>query len=396
MILAVLVLFILFSAVVMRAAAMRQMHRWLPFWIWSRMTKRNRIESCEPTHILFCVVDHFEPGNGGVNEARQRRRLAAWVKGYSAMAAQYRDADGRMPQHTWFYPPHHRHEFLEDLVHLCRKGCGDIEMHLHHNRMPPFPDTAETLRNKIRRCIDDYARFGIFCQADGSRRFAFIHGDWSLDNARGVDFCGVNNELTILKECGCYADFTFPTMTSAQPTMANRIYYASDDPARPKSYDKGCELSVGGSPQDELVLIPGIIGLRWKPGKIMSRPSIEASELNYDTAPSPARIDYWVRDAVTVQGQPEWKFIKLHTHGAPEKAHDVLFGKSARRMHDYLARTYNDGRRYVLHYVTAREMYNLARAAEAGMKGNPDRYRDFSIGRYRYLSPAAARQEVLH
>jgi hypothetical protein len=32
-----------------------------------------------------------------------------------------------------------------------------------------------------------------------------------------------------------------------------------------------------------------------------------------------------------------------------------------------------------LHYVTAREAYNIARAAEAGHSGNPNDYRDFEV-----------------
>jgi len=32
-----------------------------------------------------------------------------------------------------------------------------------------------------------------------------------------------------------------------------------------------------------------------------------------------------------------------------------------------------------LHYVTAREMYNIAKAPEAGKTGNPNAYRDFAI-----------------
>ena len=50
-------------------------------------------------------------------------------------------------------------------------------------------------------------------------------------------------------------------------------------------------------------------------------------------------------------------------------------------MHSYLECAYNDGKRHVLHYVTAREMYNIAKAAEAGMTGDPGAYRDFELAR---------------
>jgi len=44
-----------------------------------------------------------------------------------------------------------------------------------------------------------------------------------------------------------------------------------------------------------------------------------------------------------------------------------------------LERRYNDGVRYALHYVTARETYNIIKAAEAGKTGNPGEYRDFLV-----------------
>jgi hypothetical protein len=48
-------------------------------------------------------------------------------------------------------------------------------------------------------------------------------------------------------------------------------------------------------------------------------------------------------------------------------------------MHDHLKAKFNDGKRWSLHYVTAREMYNIVRAAEDGYKGNPREYRDYEI-----------------
>ena len=48
-------------------------------------------------------------------------------------------------------------------------------------------------------------------------------------------------------------------------------------------------------------------------------------------------------------------------------------------MHQALARDYNDGRRWALHYVTAREMFNIAIAAMEGHTGDPGQYRDHVI-----------------
>lgn len=58
---------------------------------------------------------------------------------------------------------------------------------------------------------------------------------------------------------------------------------------------------------------------------------------------------------------------------------DTLLGPATDAMHDHLERTYNDGKRYVLHYVTSREVYNIIKAAEAGRVGNPNDYRDYVL-----------------
>lgn len=357
---------------------------WLPAFL-AQSVSRFRV-SCEPVHVMVCVVDHFEPFNGDVGLETARARVAHWVRAYPAMARGHRDADGRPPQHVWFYPPHLDHSFLPQLAGLCADGYGEIEMHLHHNHMEPFPDDERTLAGKIMRCIDDYSKWGIFCLPDGTKRFGFIHGDWSLCNARGPRFCGVNNELTVLKRCGCYADFTFPSLGQAQPAMINTMYYAKDDAARPKGYNRGRPVAVGKEPAGTLMMIPGIIGLRWESRTHRFRPSIEASNLDQTDCPFPARIDYWIRNAIRVEGRPDWAFLKLHTHGAREDTWESLLGGKADAMFRYLEDTYNDGRRFVLHYVTAREMYNIVKAAEAGKHGNPGDYRDFEIGRYVYLT----------
>ena len=72
-------------------------------------------------------------------------------------------------------------------------------------------------------------------------QYAFVHGDWALDNSRkDGKCCGVNDEISILAQTGCYADFTLPSAPSdAQTKTINSIYYAKDDPIKPKSTPRG-------------------------------------------------------------------------------------------------------------------------------------------------------------
>jgi len=68
--------------------------------------------------------------------------------------------------------------------------------------------------------------------------------------------------------------------------------------------------------------------------------------------------------------------VKVHTHGAPEKQAAALLGEAGRMLHTELTTRYNDGQRWRLHYVTAREMFNIAIAAMEGKDGDPGSFRD--------------------
>jgi hypothetical protein len=56
-----------------------------------------------------------------------------------------------------------------------------------------------------------------------------------------------------------------------------------------------------------------------------------------------------------------------------------MLGAPAADFHRALAEGFNDGEHFVLHYVTAREMFNIAVAGMRGESGNPDTYRDYAL-----------------
>ena len=340
-------------------------------------------------HLMFCFVDHFEPQFGRPKYDVECARVARWRRDYPRLCAEHRDADGRHPVHTFFYPEEeYRPEHLDPLVEMCREGLGEIEIHLHHHE-----DTEAGLREKLRRFTATLVERHDALPRDprtGQPQWAFIHGNWALDNSHPIkDFCcGVNNELQVLAAEGCYADFTLPSAPSpCQTSMINSIYYATDDPERPKSHDRGERVRVGGAPVGDLMIVQGPLGLNWRSRRFGLVPRIENADLRTSSPPSPARADAWVRTGVHVAGRPEWVFVKVHTHGAPERDVDVLLGEPMARMFGHLEARYNDGRDWKLHYVSAREMYNIIKAAEAGRDGDPGQYRDYLIPRPRYAQP---------
>lgn len=356
--------------------------RHMQYWLWGYLTRRRPPKVAGPRHVMFCFVDHFEPNWGRVPMERQRARVDRWCTDYRAMAMRHVDADGRHPQHTFFYPEEeYVEEHLDKLAALCADGFGEIEVHLHHDNDTPgnFVDTIRRFNRVL------HERHGALPRdpATGQLRFGFIHGNWCLDNSRPDGrWCGIDNELQLLAELGCYADFTLPSAPSdTQTAMSNAIYYATDDPARPKSHDRGERMRVGGQPTGDLLIMQGVLGLNWRKRRMGLVPRIENSDIRAGCPPTPDRVDQWVRTGVHVQGRPEWIFVKVHTHGTQERDMDTLLGTPVDDMHAYLEQRYNDGSEYVLHYVTAREMYNIARAAEAGMSGDAGRYRDFHLPR---------------
>ncbi len=349
-------------------------------WAWGADQLRPRtVQAVEgPTHILFTFVDHFEP--------HEQAALDRWRSSYPTLADRHRDADGRPPQHSWFWYFSRSGEeeslrFLQQLAGLSYEGFGEVELHLHH-----WNDTEKTFLTKIQKMIDLSQQTGAFLTAQprpsadsrrGRTAFGFIHGLWALDNSR-PGACGVNNELVLLKELGCYADFTHPSWGKMHPRIVNRLYYATDDPQKPKSYDWGLPMKVGAAPVGDLLIFEGPSVVRWRG----LRPAYDHGDISGKEIPTAERVDSWIRTGIHVAGRPEWVFVKVFAHGALEEDHEAVLGDFADELYRLLEERYNDGSEYVLHYVTAREAYNIAKAAEAGRTGDPGRYRDFLIPPY--------------
>jgi hypothetical protein len=332
--------------------------------------------------VLLCIADHFEPGHGDPGLAVERTRVDAWSQRLPTLAARFTDADGRPPRHTFFFPAEqYRREHLDRLASLCAAGLGEVEIHLHHDR-----DTSAGLRATLLEFKTRLARdHGLLTRTpEGDIAYAFIHGNWALDNARPDGrYCGVNDELTVLRETGCYADFTQPAAPDiSQTRTVNSVYYAVDNPLRPRSHDYGTDSQVARTPPHHgLLLIQGPIALDWDRRVFGIIPGLDVGAIDGSRGYVPAlrRFRRWVDAGIGVRGRPEWVFVKLHTHGAPERNAATLLGPAMNAFHEAIGREFNDGSRYRLHYVTAREMTNIVRAAEADKKGNPGDYRDYVL-----------------
>lgn len=354
---------------------------WLGDYLFNSPSFEERDEMVD---IIFVIVDHWEPG-GHMDVVND------WMAGWQRLADKHVDDDGVKLQHTWYYPLDKFHgDEVDSLVKLCANNYGDVEVHLHHHG-----DNSESLRAKFVNGLDSLRAHGALVAPDSGNYWSFIHGNWALDNSRfheGRDLCGVDDEITILKELGCYGDFTFPAMThTAQPSLVNKIYYCIDDPDSPKSHDTGIRAQVGRKPgPDEFMIFQGSYTIDWSDWRFGTHPTFEDGNLYWEIETSFHRFEEWLDGNVHVEGQPDWVFVRPFTHGAmlAGDGYDNILGQNIDQMLTEVEKRYSNNSKYRLHYMTAREAYNVVKAAEDGATGNPHEYRDYLLKPYVYpLNP---------
>ncbi len=351
---------------------LKNIHIWLPSYIRQNLTRKGDSAIKRPTHIIFCIADHFEPRWRDATIEKENERVSSWIKKYTMVVNQHHDSSGNIPKYTFFYPiDEYTPVVFEKIARFCKNGLGEIEIQLHHDN-----DTQASLFEKLEWGKALFSEKGLLAREKVTDRiqYGFIHGNWALDNSRkDGKWCGVNNELMVLKDTGCYADFTMPSAPSETQTQKiNSIYYAKDTP-EPKSHDRGVDVEVGETNDEDLMMVQGPLALDWRKRKI------ENGSLSLNNLPTEERIDLWVEQRICVKGRPEWIFIKVYAHGAQDNNLKDEYFVSLDRMFSYLEKKYNDITNYKLHYVTAREMYNIIKAAEAGKEGEPGQHRDYLL-----------------
>ena len=361
-------------------ARKRNMQYWLPEYLFP--SERKPRLPLEQLDVFISVCDHFEPQWGRPSRQTAIARVDRWCRDYPKLFAQFRDSRDRPPQHTFFFPQdEYQPEYLDRLTLLVEDGFGDVDIHLHHDQ-----DTPDGLREKLETFRDDlHNRHGLLRRdpVNGQLCYGFIHGNWALCNSRPDGrWCGVDQELTILKETGCYADFTMPSAPSdTQTSTINSIYYAFDRPGQCKSHNFGVRARVGqAAPEDGLLMIQGPLCLDWQNRRAGIFPRIENSDLHVGRPGNMTRLQHWIRSGVHVAGRPNWIFIKLHTHGAKDGNIDTLLGPETQQFHRELAWFADQHPGFRYHYVTAWEMAQLVHRAERnesvpifGVTSDPDR-----------------------
>jgi SAM-dependent methyltransferase len=361
--------------------------RWLPSYAWQRVT---RGAPKGPVHLIIALADHFEPaivphdGSARAPYHVQEQRLERWSLDYPLLFDSWRDHDGRAFVHTYFYPAEqYDRGLLDRLANHCQEGWGEVEVHLHHGARTP--DTEGNTRLRLLEFRDTLAaqhRCLSYFDGIGTPRYAFVHGNFALANSAGGVHCGVDSEIQVLADTGCYADFTLPPglYHRAHIPKINSLYECIPPLRRPRAHRRGHDLRVGRPPQIFPLVVEGplMLGFARPDGSRTLR--VENGSLTWNNPPTMYRLGLWKQANIHVHGRPDWLFVKLQCHGMDPRDHDVMLGGAICRFLRELVEG-AEARSEILHFVTAREMANMMLAACDGRDGNPGEYCDYRLKR---------------
>jgi hypothetical protein len=332
--------------------------------IWLMPYLRHRLgralERPKAKRVWVTITDHFEPLGTSPSEQIAQTRVALWRDKWPRIAEDApRDSAGQRAQYTFFYPQEeYRRELLNGLAEIVELHVGDVEVHIHHDN-----ERRESFVRKVsefcRRLADDH---GLLRQQAGRILFGFIHGNWALDNSRpDGKWCGLIGEIALLRDLGCYADFTMPSAPSAtQARIVNKIYWCTNNSDnRPRSFDRGIEASVGEGKQGDLLMITGPLGLRFGERAL---PRIETGEIAGYDMPTRQRVRRWFDLAPSIGDD---LFLKLYSHGSAERNLGPLLNRGLGDLFKWIAEE-AERRSMQYRWATAWQMYGAVNTIVSG------------------------------
>lgn len=357
-----------------------------PFWRTREFFRRLTSDKTKQQHLIIMVANHFEPSwtpKGMLLDwPQQLSRLEDWCKLARSTGRAVLDHDGTPFRHTNFYPAEQYHApILERMAELQAEGLGEVEIHLHHG--VERPDTPQGLRNALVEFRDVLAeKHRCLSRMDGvgTPMYGFVHGNWALANSAGGRFCGVDEEMQILAETGCYADFTLPSAPDqSQVPKINAIYQCGNPLNQRVPHRSGPNLREGLTPRLP-VIFTGPLVFNWQ-RRIhgLPVPRLDDGGLAANYPLNIARFVRW-RDAnISVEGKPEWIFIKLYSHGFFDFDQSIMIGSQMLSFLEDVMKLSEQGGQFKVHFASAREFFNIALAAVDGCQGEPGLYRDYRL-----------------
>jgi hypothetical protein len=267
------------------------------------------------------------------------------------------------------------------LATLQREGYGEVEVHFHHGI--ERPDTEENTRHALETFRDTLAEEHKCLSReslDGPPKYAFVHGNWALANSAGGKFCGVDSEMQILADTGCYADFTLPSAPDqSQVPRINAIYHCGHPLTEAQPHRSGPSLRVGEKPTRPIIFTGPLVFDWTRRVRGFPIPRVDDGALAANYPLTLGRLKRWSSAGIGVLGRPEWTFVKLYSHGFFEEDQDAMIGESMKRFMGEVVELAERTGRFRVHFASAREAFNMAMAAVEGLAGDPNLYRDYKL-----------------
>ncbi|MBP6003716.1 MAG: hypothetical protein KA746_09810 [Pyrinomonadaceae bacterium] len=359
---------------------------WLMRYPLSRAMSWMGQTAFERKSVVITIADHFEPGwspSGVLDHKSQMTRLKAYHKLARETGEAVRDIDGTKFRHTNFYPAEQYHpEILDIMAEMQAEGLGEVEVHLHHG--VERPDTSENLRRVLIDFRDTLAgQHSCLSQmnGEGEPRYAYVHGNLALANSCGGRFCGVDDEMSILQETGCYADMTLPSAPDqSQVPIINQIYECGGKLDQAVPHRIGRRVSVNGIQPVLPLIFTGPLVFNWTRRWMgIPVPRIDDGALAANQPMDIARFNRWKSANITVAGRPDIVFVKLYCHGFFDHDQSHSIGDDAKRFFNEIIEYGEKEGQFDVYFASAREAFNITLAAIDGKRGRPGEYRDYRL-----------------
>lgn len=359
---------------------------WLARYPFARANSLFQSDGQQEKHVVFTIANHFEPSwseAGLLDVDVQRRRLDQYFRQARKIGEAVLGADKTKFRHTNFFPAEqYDRRILEILAAMQAEGLGEVEVHLHHG--VEKPDTAENLRRTLtefRDCLAEEHQLLSRFADDAQPKYAFVHGNLALGNSASGKFCGVDEEMQILQETGCYIDMTLPSAPDeSQVSMINQIYECGLPLNQKIPHRTGKRVEVFGKQPQLPLIFTGPLIFDWtRRMKKLPLPKLDDGALSANQSLDYSRFKRWLAADVTVKNRPEWIFVKLYCHGFFDRDRSSTIGERARRFFSEIIENGEKTGAYKVYFASAREAFNMVCAAIDGKEGRPGAYRNYRL-----------------
>lgn len=176
-------------------------------------------------------------------------------------------------------------------------------------------------------------------------------------------------------------DMTLPSAPDqSQVPMLNKIYEYGLPVSERIPHRRGKNVRVGGKYPQLPLIFTGPLVFNWTEwAERMLLPRLDDGALAGNQQMNMDRFNRWASANITVEGRPEWIFIKLYCHSFFDRDQQACIGDKALRFFSEIIERGQKSSSYKVYFAGAREACNMVLAAVDGQRGEPGDFRDYRL-----------------